>query len=68
MSFGLGIGFGFPLDQVEAGGGSDLVVVSKRVGCVVGDMDGHKRSLMAIGYNNEFKVNSELSDVSYWCS
>ena len=23
----LGVGFGFPLDQVEAGGGSDLVVV-----------------------------------------
>ena len=26
-------------------------------------MDGFKRSLMAIGYNNDFKVNSELSDV-----
>ena len=27
MRVGLGIGVGFPLDQVEAGGGSDLVVV-----------------------------------------
>ena len=27
MRGGLGIGFGFPLDQVEVGGGSDLVVV-----------------------------------------
>ena len=26
-------------------------------------MDGYKQSLMAIGYNNDFKVNSELSDV-----
>ena len=38
MRVGLGIGVGFPLDQVEAGGGSDLVVV---VGCGVGDMDGY---------------------------
>ena len=37
-------------------------------GGIVGDMDGYKRSLMAIGYNKDFKVNSELSDVSYWCS
>ena len=40
----------------------------KEVGCGVGDMDGHKRSLMAINYNNDFKGKSELSDVSYWCS